>query len=163
MATAAELEPDVDFPLVADATLLACVREFAARLPMYRDPSISYGKCSTLTHLFCDLLELNGIAAFHLTDHPDALNLSDRMLEAHGEDGQPFNTHTVCFVPHAEGSFLIDWTASQYGYDWFPLVQLLMPDGRILREWTAAEALESVRPGMVGSQRELGPLLSILS
>lgn len=155
MVISPELEPDFDFPVVSDPVLAACVSEFAARLPMYRDPSIAYGKCSTITHLFCDLLELNGIAAFHLTDHPNNLNLADRLLEAYGDNGEPFGTHTVCFVPHPEGSFLIDWTAAQYGYDWFPMVQLLMPDGRVLREWTAEEALDSVVDSTAPMTREI--------
>lgn len=47
-----------------------------------------------------------------------------------------FRSHVVCVVqdPDSEWSYLIDYTASQYGYDALPLIQRINADGDIDRQ-----------------------------
>jgi hypothetical protein len=59
----------------------------------------------------------------------ERLGYADRTIS-----GQ-FDDHIVTVVHDGAARFLVDFTAAQYGYTEFPMVQRLAPDGSWQRTW----------------------------
>jgi hypothetical protein len=111
---------------------------FGARpqIASLRDPAKADGCCQEVTQDLIDYLRLLGgfdkpgreayisgdewLDGEMIRDYdsPDDFGYTDRTRQ-----GQ--NSHVVCFVDIGEETFAIDFTAAQYGYDAFPLVQRL--------------------------------------
>lgn len=90
-----------------------------------RQPLAARGQCVHVASEFNRFLRERGVeAGLPLIDGrpclvpPEALGYADRPLGGLAE-------HTLSIVPYGSGIYSIDWTASQYGYSEFPLIQKL--------------------------------------
>lgn len=124
--------------LTGDAALDRLLARFAARpqIAVLTDPQKADGRCQEVAQDLVDYLRLLGgfdqpgreayISGDEWVDgemvrdysSPDDLGYGDR-----SRPGQ--NSHIVCFVDLGEETLAIDFTAAQYGYEAFPLVQRL--------------------------------------
>jgi hypothetical protein len=103
-----------------------------------RSPLGARGKCVHLTYDFNELAQARGLDASSpldadgrpITVSPEALGYGDRRLGGLAE-------HTVSLLRWQEETYSVDFTAAQYGYREFPLVQRYA-DGRWLRRGQAS-------------------------
>jgi rubrerythrin len=98
-----------------------------------RDPNMSAGGCVEMARDMANFLKEHGIAATTAQTErgddifPQELGYGDL---SHPDDGP----HDLTIVERPSGTYAIDWTASQYGYKEFPMVQRLNDKGWE-REW----------------------------
>lgn len=85
------------------------------------------GICSHIAEQFVEFLCERGFAASTYWQHVDWLGYQDRSIYGYHE-------HCVTWVEAGRVRLAIDWTAAQYGYDSFPLVQRQGPGGW-MRAW----------------------------
>jgi len=103
------------------------------------DPQWARGACGHESQNFAEWLDLKGVRAYTqvMTDGyagPDDPHFDDFN---YGDRGPGANGHIVVQVEMPSGNYTVDWTAAQYGYGEFPMVQ--KKDGeQWQREWTAA-------------------------
>lgn len=111
----------------------------------------STGKCGDVANHFAMWLKNKGYKTWVTggEDHPligmdttpDALGYSDRT-----EPGNPYDeSHVATFVQGENGVYMIDWTASQFGYREFPMVQKL-DNKNWQREWTSKKRANILDP-----------------
>jgi uncharacterized protein (DUF1810 family) len=116
-----------------------------------QDPQWAAGACVHETQRFVAFLQKNGVDAF-IDDtrpyRPDEFGYQDRPLPG------KFNQHIVAFVKMPSGTYMIDWTAAQYGYQEFPMVQRLNDEGSWDRQWTAAK-VAGVRIPFIATSDEM--------
>lgn len=134
---------------------------------MYRDSETAWGACADVSEFFADWLAERGIRAN--TDWDETvMKQMDMPWAQEGRDAHPFDygyqdrpfspepegleykqredaddpneQHHTTIVQMPSGTYSVDFTASQYGYTEFPMVQKLQ-DGGWQRQWikTAAE------------------------
>lgn len=123
-------------------------------IDMYRNSEDADGHCDEVSEFFAGWLSRHGMKATlsgGQTIHdeeglqqwttPDALGYEDRpgIPNANGEVDKGHADHYTTTVHMPSGLYSIDWTASQYGYTEFPLVQKLDDSGGWQREFTSAE------------------------
>ena len=134
-------------------------------MDMYAEPDYGYGMCSTLSKEFADFLTAKGVEAWvsedvaehekhtpqfwGYDDHEDAAATHPAM---HQEP--PYPTHCVVIVIRPTGTFMVDWTASQYGYTEFPMVQRTDDrwDGHTPQRWQRkwSNILDPIKPTLSG-------------
>jgi hypothetical protein len=139
-----------------DPQLDALIEEFKAStwddeeegpVPMgeFRDPEYAFAMCGHVTQAFNAFLQSRGIAsqAIEMSDEGwaadgtfDQWGYGDRPLETNL--GETNEGHAVSMVEMPSGTYLIDWTGSQYNYTEFPMVQRLNQGGSWDRQWTAS-------------------------
>lgn len=103
-------------------------------LDHYRDPNASAGMCGSLAMLFEHYAQSKGFdAQFSQApyDTPEGLGYTDRTNQGHDD-------HASVIVTVSSGKYSIDFSASQYGYKEFPMVQRLDDNGGWQRQWTSA-------------------------
>lgn len=120
-----------------DAELDALIEQFTTtshtwttNLELFRDPDRAELMCDLLSEKFAAFLEQHGIEAWATEDGtPENWGYHDRSIEG-------FSRHMVTAVDHNGHGYTIDWTAAQYGYTEFPLVQRLREDWEdLLDRW----------------------------
>jgi hypothetical protein len=125
-----------------DPTLDKLIAEFSAQ-DFGSLPDINFqGMCDYVSEMFVSWLNKRGVEADYVSmsstperdaDPPlhsfDELGYSDR--------GPGYSGHTVVKATMPSGTYLIDFTAAQYGYKEFPMIQKL-DDGNWQREWTSS-------------------------
>jgi hypothetical protein len=103
-----------------------------------QDPWEAEGECSYVSCLFAQILVERGIRAYDSgrkvkeadypflrnpllgsSHSPDDFGYQDRLREP---EAHPEHSATICESERGD-IFLIDWTAAQYGYSFFPFVQ----------------------------------------
>lgn len=99
-------------------------------------PNTSDGMCHVWAYRFAEFLNEHGYEAESSEDNqgftsPEEFGYDDRSIA-----GSP--RHCVTTVQMSSGKYMIDWTASQYGYNEFPMVQKVSPGGGWDREWTSS-------------------------
>jgi len=117
-----------------DRLLDSFLVEYGALVSPLRDPRRAYDQCGNVSHWLSTFLRVGGCEAGYRPYAPQALGYED----APGVEGlTPFDDHVVCFVcapDEAKTIFAVDFTAAQFGYTEFPLVQRLL-DGVWQRSW----------------------------
>jgi hypothetical protein len=96
-------------------------------LSTLREPDTAYGLCGDLARDFARFMSEHGIAADLLGGNPE-----DLYHDVQEHEGG----HAVTRVKMPSGTYMVDWTAAQYNYTEFPMVQKLN-DGQWQREWNA--------------------------
>lgn len=84
-----------------------------------KDSKIANGLCHTLALSFQDFAEKNGFKAWlpkKGTGTPEAFGYDDRSITGHAG-------HYWTYVETDDGTYGVDWTAAQYGYEDVPVVQ----------------------------------------
>ncbi len=126
---------------------------------MYRDGETAWGECANVSEYFADWLAKHGVRAnvpwdepalqeFPWTQegrdpHPFDFGYSDRPqhpdpeLEADPSSHDPNETHHVVIVRMPTGTYTVDFTAAQFGYNEFPMVQKRDESGGWQRAWDA--------------------------
>lgn len=92
-----------------------------------KDSKIANGLCHTLALSFQDFAEKNGFKAWlpkKGTGTPEAFGYDDRSITGHAG-------HYWTYVETDDGTYGVDWTAAQYGYEDVPVVQKLTRSGWI--------------------------------
>lgn len=103
-------------------------------LEMLRNPQYSWGYCTFLADDFASFLRQYGIDA-QSSDLADTYLFYNDVDEVNPDpDDQPID-HAVTLVSKNGQTYSIDWTASQYGYKEFPMVQRLDYDPEGTGEW----------------------------
>lgn len=126
----------------------------------YRDPKQAHARCGIVSRAFCDHLRNAGFRAWQSSDVViDAADGSEELpmalydwaecSEGYGEKPESFgyhdrpirglDDHEAVFVELAGDYVMVDWSASQYGYADYPLIQRLNEYGewerRVDGEW----------------------------
>jgi len=127
----------------------------------YRNPYDAWGQCHDVSEYLTSWLNERGMKA-HLPEdepvmqdmpwmqqrrdpHPDDFGYADRPgVEEKpttgpnaGNEYPSLIQHHVVIVDRPTGRYMIDFTASQYGYQEFPMIQRLDPNAQWEREWTS--------------------------
>lgn len=110
----------------------------------------AFGNCGHMTQTFNAFLERRGIKAgvIEMTDDPEwgtpapdgsfaDFGYGDRQ-NLFGPGGYEYDGHAVSKVEMPTGTYMVDWTPAQYGYQEFPMVQKLN-DGQWQRKWSMAD------------------------
>lgn len=95
-------------------------------LSKMRDPGVAEGQCGSLARDFQRFMQARGIKVELLSDNPENL---------YHDVGENTGGHAVTLVHFHGQIYSVDWTAAQYQYKEFPMVQRLN-DGGWQREWT---------------------------
>lgn len=111
------------------------IERFARSNGQLADPEFACGRCHLAARRFQRFLAKAEVLSLTLNETPDRLGYTDRPQESFYRPGQAYSYHTVVAVESISGLFLIDWSASQFGYGEFPLIQRLSADGTIERQW----------------------------
>lgn len=99
------------------------------------DPQHAALLCNLVSQQFAQYLRSHGY---------DAECMSEDGWLAEGPDDWGYGDHTipgceqhdlVLVAAGQDRDWLIDWTAAQYGYADFPMIQMQLADGSIVREW----------------------------
>jgi hypothetical protein len=119
-----------------DPELDVLIERFADKVwPEVETAADAEGKCDEISKRFVSYLEKQGIKAETTTmesEWPD-----DYENSGYGDVPKHMRSwHTVVWIERPSGTYQVDFTASQYGYDEFPMVQRLAPSGWE-REWTS--------------------------
>jgi SAM-dependent methyltransferase len=149
----------------------------------YRNPEDSYGECYEVSDFFANWLYQNypDMDAYLPEDetamegmpwteegrdpHPHDFGYTDRP----GSDifGYPDDSvkdedeqHHVVIVKRPSGTYTIDWTASQYGYTEFPMIQRL-DQGQWQRQWKSGASADFVDFFDQASRGQHAPQLSL--
>jgi hypothetical protein len=94
----------------------------------------STGKCMEVANHFAVWLNDKGIQADVGVGEVGEFGYSDRT-----EPGNPNDqTHAVTMIDKDGHTYAVDWSASQYGYSEFPMIQRLDDSGGWQRQWTSA-------------------------
>lgn len=117
-----------------DATSLEeAIRDFRERtiqgprqVEDLRDPEVAEGNCLVLSAQFSNFLRTRGLSAnvglpgydCFGEMHPDVWGYQDREIQ-----GCESHAATTCEIDGK--TYMIDWTASQYGYQQFPMIQVM--------------------------------------
>ena len=100
-------------------------------LSTLRNPDTAFGLCGDLARDFRVFLADHGINSRVLGGDPEAMY--NDITEHEGG-------HAVTEVTMPSGTYMIDWTATQYGYTEFPMVQRLN-EGQWEREWKTSSSV----------------------
>lgn len=125
----------------------------------YRKPEDAAGECAEVSEFFANWLIEQGIDAQVSGDRivDDELTedyLSPEDFGYHDRAIPGFENHSATIVWKDGHEYMVDFTASQYGYKEFPMVQRLDGD-KWQREWTAATSEDTESAGQnVGFLRE---------
>jgi hypothetical protein len=95
-----------------------------------RDPEAALGNCSRSAHHFSEFLRLRGINAyterFDEFKGPPSKNFGYDERTVSEDD---WGRHYFTVVEYQDEAFIVDWTAAQFGYREWPLIQRRL-DGR---------------------------------
>ncbi len=124
-----------------DALIEQFQRDEHEYIDMYRNAEDAAGNCAEVTDYFVNWLHQHGVHAFPAQEPstrflesnphfepdewgatPDEYGYSDRATPGHP-------VHDVAMIEMAGTTYMVDWTASQYGYSEFPMVQQLVGPG----------------------------------
>jgi len=123
----------------------------------YRNPEDAYGQCWEVSTYFANWLNQHGMQANLPEDEPVMQDMpwTQEKRDPHpwdysyndmpgsepygyrGEDYDPSDQHHVVIVRRPSGTYMIDFTAAQFGYTEFPMVQRF-DQGQWQRQWTSA-------------------------
>jgi hypothetical protein len=131
-----------------------------------RHPDVAYYQCDSLSKTFIQFLKERGIEAstsiMANDPHPDTSKYPS--FEEHGygdvsdtDVGEQSPGHCVVKIEMPSGAYSVDWTASQYGYQQFPMVQKLNVGGW-QREWqskTSGDWAQKMHPDIQDFQQGL--------
>lgn len=108
------------------------------KVEMLRDPQWAAGACNHEAQAFAEFLRSRGVEAECLSEEgwlaasPDDFGYTDRTIPG-------FDQHDVTYVDLDGQTYMVDWTAAQYGYQEFPMVQRQAVPGedKWEREWSS--------------------------
>lgn len=142
-------------------------RDVYQPLAWMRDGKRAWGWCHVLAGQFARFLEHEGVTAWSSEDEFGSEGLTYTALgytDAPGVKGQGWiKFHCVTLVEEAGERFMVDWTASQYGYAEFPMVQRYDPAAQTWqREFVVRPDISDVRSAPARkktTQPELDPVV----
>ena len=101
------------------ATLTDLIERYAPQVNEMRDPMVARGRCYEVSREFAEYLTGHGLDAEWWGVWADDVGFAERVPAPWLQD----DSHVVCLVRVDGRIFTVDWTASQYGRDEFPLVR----------------------------------------
>ena len=99
--------------------LSALIDRYAPEVDALRDGAYARARCYQESRRFADYLAGHGFDAEPWGAWADELGFKQRCATPWLQD----DSHVVCVVRLDDRTFTVDWTASQYGHDAFPLVR----------------------------------------
>jgi hypothetical protein len=137
----------------------ALLGEFASNrwIQSMRKPVEAKGECAKVSEALIDFLNAHGLyrlgGVAYRSDVGwlnDSSTLDCDSPEDHGYSDRPVpghSSHTAVLLELESELLMIDFTAAQYGYSEFPLVQRLVEGVGWERQWNPQVRALSVRPG----------------
>jgi len=112
----------------------ALIERFAAAHPEFRDPS-GMGPCVDASELLVEAARDDGIRCGFFEGGSKQNQFAPTIPNFGYEDSPVWVSHTAVVLLDHEHEFLVDFTAAQFGYREFPLVQRRGPDDTWQHTW----------------------------